>query len=124
VAGVVGPVPVDAGRPADEDGAAATLLPLVAPEDDPGDLFDLMMPEPNIAPTPEHNGGQAAENVPEPEQAAEAALSALPSLEPEPPMPQRSRAAAPAQPVPRPASNDPLGPVRALSEEETIALFS
>jgi hypothetical protein len=124
MAAVLDPAPVDAGRPAGEDGAAATLLPLVAPEDDPGDLFDLMMPEPNIAPTPEHTGVQAAENVPEPEQAAEAALSALPSLEPEPPMPQQSRAAAPAQPVPRPASNDPLGPVRALSEEETIALFS
>jgi hypothetical protein len=40
---------------------------------------------------------------------------------------QQSRVAAatvPQQPVPRPASNDPLGPIRALSEEETIALFS
>jgi len=36
----------------------------------------------------------------------------------------RAAAAAPAQPVPRPVSNDPLGPIRALSEEETIALFS
>ena len=124
VEALIDPAPVDAGRPVGGD-EAATLLPLVAPDDDPGDLFESTMPEPNITPTSEHTSVQAFENVPESEQAAEVALSVLPSSEAEPPpMTNQSRAAPAAQPVPRPAPNDPLGPVRALSEEEIIALFS
>jgi len=38
--------------------------------------------------------------------------------------PRRVPAAAPAPIISRPASNDPLAPVRALSDEEMIALFS
>ena len=54
--------------------------------------------------------------------------SAAPDAKPPPlqaPSPQPRVAAAPAaQTVPRPAPSDPLAPVRALSEEEMIALFS
>ena len=125
VEALIDPAPVDAGRPVGRDGEAATLLPLVAPDDDPGDLFESTMPEPNITRTSEHTSVQAFENVPESEQAAKVALSVLSSSEAEPPpMTNQSRAAPAAQPVPRPAPNDPLGPVRALSEEEIIALFS
>ncbi len=114
-----------------EDGTPATPLPLVAPDDDPGDLFELTIPEPSFTPEPERAGLQAAEKVPEAEEPVQAVLSISVPLEPEsqaslPVAPQHSRAAtaAPAQSVPRLAPNDPLGPVRALTEEETIALFS
>jgi hypothetical protein len=133
LAAVVGPVPADAAGASREDGLSGALLPLVAPEDDPGDLFESTMLEPSIVPKSEHPGAQAAERVPEAERAVEAALSVSAPLDPEPqaptPMPppqSRAAAAAPAQPqpVPRPASNDPLAPIRALTEEEMIALFS
>jgi hypothetical protein len=123
VAAAVDSALVDAVRSPLEDDSSVAPLPLIAPEDDPGDLFDLIMPEPSIAPKPERTGVQTAEKGPEAEGAVEAALSVSAPLEPEPQPPQQSRVAT-AAPVLRPASNDPLGPVRALSEEETIALFS
>lgn len=56
------------------------------------------------------------------------ALSPFPGPVPKPsptPTPQlRPASGAPAQAVPRQVPNDPLAPVRALSEEEMIALFS
>ena len=126
-------VPLEAAPPSGEDGTSVAPLPLIAPEDDPGDLFELLIPEPSIAPQPERIGVLAAEKVPEAERPDEAALSVSTPLEleplaPPPTPPQQSRAAtaAPVQPQPlsRSAPSDPLGPVRALSEEETIALFS
>jgi hypothetical protein len=123
VAAAADPAQIEAARSLVEDSTSVAPLPLVAPEDDPGDLFDLTMPEPSISPKPERIEAQAAERVLEPDGAFETALSVPAPLGSKPQPPQQSRAAA-AAPVPRPASNDPLGPVGALSEEETIALFS
>jgi hypothetical protein len=124
-------VPVAAGpAPApNKDSSSASLLPLIAPDDDPGDLFDLTSPAPSLAAKPEPLAAPT-ERTPEPAPAIRAPLAAsIPPAAPlMPPLPpQQSRVAAvpvQPQPVPRPAPNDPLGPVRALSEEETIALFS
>jgi hypothetical protein len=119
---------VESALPSSED---PSLLPPLTPDDDPGDLFDLTPPaQSNVASMPEP--AAPSERAPEPAEAIPAPLAAsLPDVNPQiplsPPPPQQSRgAAAPAQPqrVARPAANDPLGPVRALSEEETIALFS
>jgi hypothetical protein len=127
VAAVADRAPVDATLASHEDGSP------VAPDDDPGDLFESGMPEPSIALTPGPTDVDAVERVPLAERAVEAALPMPAPLASEPealPLTpsQQSRSAtaapAPSQPVPRPSSNDPLGPVRALSEEETIALFS
>jgi hypothetical protein len=119
---------VESALPSSED---PSLLPPLTPDDDPGDLFDLTPPaQSNVASMPEP--AAPSERAQEPAEAIPAPLAAsLPDVNPQiplsPPPPQQSRgAAAPAQPqrVARPAANDPLGPVRALSEEETIALFS
>jgi hypothetical protein len=119
---------VESALPSSED---PSLLPPLTPDDDPGDLFDLTPPaQSNVASMPEP--AAPSERAPELAEAIPAPLAAsLPDVNPQiplsPPPPQQSRgAAAPAQPqrVARPAANDPLGPVRALSEEETIALFS
>jgi hypothetical protein len=122
--------PAVSGSAPVEDGSRVTLSAPVAPEDDPGDLFESTMPELGIAPAPDRSGPPTAEKVPEPESPIETALSVSAALEPEAqtapltPSPQpRTSATAPVQP-PRPASNDPLAPIRALSEEEMIALFS
>jgi hypothetical protein len=118
----------ESALPSSED---PSLLPPVTPDDDPGDLFDLTPAAQNNVPTmPEP--AAPSERAPEPALAIPAPLAASPpdanaQIPLSPPPPQQSRGAAtPAQPqrVARPASNDPLGPVRALSEEETIALFS
>jgi hypothetical protein len=119
---------VESALPSSED---PSLLPPLTPDDDPGDLFDLTPAAQNNVPSmPEP--AAPSERAPEPALAIPAPLAASPpdangQIPLSPPPPQQSRgAAAPAQPqrVARPASNDPLGPVRALSEEETIALFS
>jgi hypothetical protein len=108
----------------------SSLLPLLAPDEDPGDLFDETLPVPNIVASKPEPVAAPPERTPEPAQAIDPPLATPMPLDPKPqtaasPSPQsRVAAAAPAQPVSRPASNDPLGPVRALSEEETIALFS
>lgn len=114
---VVVPMAAESARPPSEDPSSLSLLPLITPDDDPGDLFDLTPPAP------------PSERTPEPAPAVQPPLAASMPSEPKPqtpasPSPQSRVAAATAQPVPRPASNDPLGAVRALSEEETIALFS
>jgi hypothetical protein len=117
---------VESALPSSED---PSLLPPLTPDDDPGDLFDLTPPAQNNVPSmPEP--AAPSERAPEPALAIPAPLAASPpdangQVPLSPPPPQQSRgAAAPAQPAQRPAANDPLGPVRALSEEETIALFS
>ncbi|MGA8611745.1 MAG: hypothetical protein WB760_08505 [Xanthobacteraceae bacterium] len=132
-ADVVVPVAAEAARPPSKDPSSVSLLPLVAPDDDPGDLFDVTPPVPSNAASKSEPIVAPSEITLEPAQAIRAPLAASmpsdtkPRSPPSPLPPQQSRvAAAPVQPqpVPRPASNDPLGPVRALSEEETIALFS
>ena len=116
VAAVVDPAAVDAARPSSEDASPGTSLPLIAADDDPGDLFEAMIPAPSIALQAAEKGPELVLPEPEPQ--------TLPL--PEPSLQSRVAAAArvPPQPALRPASNNPLGPVRALSEEETIALFS
>jgi hypothetical protein len=74
---------------------------VVGPEEDPGDLFEPMpVPSPLAAP-------------------------AVGVVEPQPPSAPHRVATTPAsRAIPRPAASDPLAAVRALSEEELIALFS
>ena len=131
-ADVVVPVVAEPARPSSKDPSSVSLLPLVAPDDDPGDLFDVTPPVPSNAASMPEPMVAPPERTLEPAQAIRTPLAAsIPSdakapAPPSPPLQQSRVAAAPAQPqpVPRPATNDPLGPVRALSEEETIALFS
>ncbi len=127
---VVVPVAAESPPPLSKDASSLSLLPLLAPDDDPGDLFDVTPPAPsNVAAKPEPIVAPS-ERAPEPVLAVEPPLAEsipfdLEPLTPASSLPKpRVAAAAPAQPVPRPVSNDPLGPIRALSEEETIALFS
>lgn len=114
-----------------------TAMPVAAP------------PQPsNVAPDPEHIPPPSSENEPKlapsapavlgapgagqmpdvaaPENSAPApSLAAKPDAKPPaPPAPPRIAAAPPPQQAPRPVATDPLAPVRALSEEELIALFS
>lgn len=79
----------------------------IDPDEDPGDLFE---PAPDLRP-------QAVAAVPPPAVSASTIQETPPppSLAPQPP---RGAAGAPAY------ANDPLAPIRALSEEELIALFS
>ena len=115
-----------------------------------GPMIPVVAPAPSdLAATPEHVGVSSGERVPEsapdeqaaisarepgslgevsaPETAALAlSLSAGPVPKPSPATTPQLRPASggPAQAVPRQVPNDPLAPVRALSEEEMIALFS
>jgi hypothetical protein len=99
---------------------------VVSPDEDPGDLFD-PLPAPSLV------GGTAVEAVappPVPTGDAPAAAELPPAEVPvEPPAEipaEPPRAAAPSSPraVARPGASDPLAAVRALSDEELIALFS
>jgi hypothetical protein len=111
---------------------------LLNPEDDPGDLFESAA---DISPPamPESSTEAAAlrtalENRPASVRARGGAaltvdeagsLGAEPPVESyNPPRPLRFPAVAVSPSVPHPEPNDPLAPVRALSEEEMIALFS
>jgi hypothetical protein len=111
--------------------------PAVDPDEDPGDLFEPVadaQPEsvataPAAIATPSLHGkdGEAAHaSIPRnglPPVAAEAAAA-------EPVSPEAASNAlrvpvvAPPDAAPRPTPSDPLAPIRALSEEELIALFS
>jgi hypothetical protein len=121
------PMAAEPASPSSEDLSSFSALPLVTPDDDPGDLFDLTLPVPSTAaprPEPVAPTERALEPAQEfPESVAASLPDPSPQIPSRPPSPQ-SRVAAAPQPVPRLAPNDPLGPVRALSEEETIALFS
>jgi hypothetical protein len=129
-ADVVVPKAAASAAPSNKEPSSPSLLPLLAPDEDPGDLFDETLPIPNIVASKPEPVLVPPERTPEPVQAIDPPLATSMPLDPKPqtavsPSPQsRIAAAAPAQPVSRAASNDPLGPVRALSEEETIALFS
>jgi hypothetical protein len=124
--------------------------PQLDPEDDPGDLFEPLTdatvtvaaePANAIAAPAQHLDIASDEKqvrVPSDNVADAANLSELaapntsapalsPSVEPsikQASLPQSRSAAAPVQNAPRATSNDPLAPVRTLSEEEMIALFS
>ena len=110
----------DADSP-NQSGQAHPLLPgaqlLPDPEDDPADLFE---------PTA-RRAGMPSDSAPK----SPAAMAApVPSVPPavapptEPPPPQLRIATASAiRQVPRPAPSNPLAAMRALSEEELIALF-
>lgn len=85
----------------------------IDPDEDPGDLFEPtpdMRPEADAAVPPLAVSTSTIQETPPP-----------PSVAPQPP---RGAAGAPAYAASRPTANDPLAPIRALSEEELIALFS
>jgi hypothetical protein len=84
------------------------------PEEDPGDLFE---PPPRPSALAAAAGDATASN-----DVVRAPAEVHPPAQPQS---AASRAAAPApRAIPRPAASDPLAAVRALSEEELIALFS
>jgi hypothetical protein len=125
------PVVAESAAPSNKEPSSPSLLPLLSPDEDPGDLFDEIPPAPNIVASTPERVVVPTETALESVQAIESPLATPMPLDPKPltpasPSPQSRVVAAtvPQQPVPRPASNDPLGPIRALSEEETIALFS
>ncbi len=110
----------DADSP-NQSGQAHPLLPgaqlLPDPGDDPADLFE---------PTP-HSAGIAPDSAPKSPAATAAPVpsappAAAPAVEPQPPQLRIATASAIRQ-VPRPAQSNPLAALRALSEEELIALF-
>jgi hypothetical protein len=88
-----------------------TPLPLPEPQEDPADLFE---PQPSLVDTPNPVGTPVppAEAAPKPERDQSASIDIA------------SNGIPAMRPLPRPATGDPLAPIRALSEEETIALFS
>jgi len=88
--------------------AAVEVNRSIDPDEDPGDLFE---PISGIRPAPEAPAPVAAVQ----ETAPSASL---------PPQSPRAAANGPAPAASRPLANDPLAPIRALSEEELIALFS
>ena len=119
-------------EPAPLDQALPDSRALSGPEEDPGDLFEpLPLPSPLLTPpieapspaiitqqTPPAEQPAPAVSAPEPEPAR------LPLEQPSPP---RAAAMPVTRAVPRPAPSDPRDPltaIRALSEEELIALFS
>lgn len=116
-AAVAAPDPAAAASLALPSGAAAApavdVHRSIDPDEDPGDLFE---PTPDIRPA-------ADAAAPPPAMSADTTQDIAPpaSLAPQSP---RSAAGAPAYAASRHAVSDPLAPIRALSEEELIALFS
>ncbi len=128
--------------------AAGKATPLLNPEDDPGDLFEpeagTPLPEPaaeiavptamlknGVAPVPRRVADVAActvqsdNNAVVPPEAAAVSLGAdSPVASSNPPRPLRFTTATVAPSAPSPEPADPLAPIRALSAEEMIALFS
>jgi hypothetical protein len=91
---------------------------VVSPDEDPGDLFD---PLPAPSPVAE-TAVEAAVPLPAPTSDAPAPAELPPTEVPA----ELPRAVTPPSPktIARPVASDPLAAVRALSEEELIALFS
>jgi len=88
---------------------------VAGPEEDPGDLFEaLPVPSPLVA---------LAVEATAPTVMAGAPMEIPPPAEPQS-APPRVAGAPASRAIPRPAARDPLAAVRALSEEELIALFS
>jgi hypothetical protein len=93
---------------------------VVNPDEDPGDLFDPL-------PAPSPVAEAAVEAVAPPPMPTRDVPAAVPAELPPAEVPaELPRAAAPLLPrtISRPVASDPLAAVRALSEEELIALFS
>jgi hypothetical protein len=111
--------------------------PFIDPDEDPGDLFE---PAADARPLSVASAAAALAAAGSNGEAAAAASIAIATLPPAPTAaaivvaetPQASSASAlrlpPVAPAmhaaPQPPANDPLAPIRALSEEELIALFS
>ncbi len=109
--------------------------PSIDPDEDPDDLFepiaDVRSPAATVVPpataAPSSHGAAVPASVMSEALPSAAVAPAVPDVKPEEPAAasaSRLAAAAPAQRAPRPAANDPLASIRALSEEELIALFS
>ncbi len=123
------------------------------PEDDPGDLFEPIASAPLAAPpelkieaaalppapvhaparVPEQTGAAVGESIPRSEENAQPQMTVADAKTLsdgssvggfKPPAPPRLAAGSVPQSAPRAAPSDPLAPVRALSDEEIIALFS
>lgn len=84
--------------------------PVTGPEEDPDDLFE----PPPVSTPPDAAASDTTASV-----SVDALPPAEPPTEPPPVVPP-----PPARAIPRPPAGDPLAAVRALSEEELIALFS
>jgi hypothetical protein len=111
--------------------------PSIDPDEDPGDLFEPMadarpaasaFAPASIAAPPSHGDAVPGDAVPVSGPSEGLPLAAAAAVEVKSQQPAsvtpRLSAGAPAHGAPRAAANDPLAPIRALSEEETIALFS
>jgi hypothetical protein len=105
-------------EPSSEEPPSEVLLPsqnyateaTVGPQEDPDDLFEPSSQSAAVAAAPV-------------DAASGDVVHAL--ADAQPPAQQQQRAAAPTpRAIPRPAASDPFAAVRALSEEELIALFS
>lgn len=94
------------------DARAVETHQSIDPDEDPGDLFEPLTTMPPAAEAPAPGRVMSAP----PEAAAPPATHASQS--------PRAAADASAQAASRPVVTDPLAPIRALSEEELIALFS
>ncbi len=105
----------------DQPGQTHKLLPpaqlLPNPEDDPADLFE---PAPPGAGMPPDSAPISPDAMAAPVPSAPPAVA--PPMEPAPPQLRIATASAIRQ-VPQPAPSNPLAALRALSEEELIALF-
>jgi len=98
------------------------------PEEDPGDLFEPRTPQDKVHAVSGAFRGEPRANQVHAAESPEAAFSAPPmptALPIEQSLQPPSVAEAPvAREVPRPTPSDPLAALRALSDEERIALFS
>jgi hypothetical protein len=108
--------------------------PAVDPNEDPGDLFEpdadprlpSVMPVPAAIAAPWSDGEPARASIPLDALPLSAATSAVVLAEAHPASASALRLppVAPADAAPQPPASDPLAPIRALSAEELIALFS
>ena len=111
--------PAQSPPPADEP---------TSPQEDLDDLFEPLPPEQAVQPVAvsavrsETRQQTFSADLPPPALSSPVTQTAASPLQARPPA--AARPAAVAQAIPRPAPNDPLAAVRALSAEELIALFS
>jgi hypothetical protein len=126
-----------AGAPAPETGDAIAEIEdeLFAPiEEAPVQAMEIAPPQPAGVAQPETTAGATSEAPPvadvatatlAPLQTPAATLPAQPALIPQPVLaPAAAQARPAAKPMPRPAPNDPLAALKAMSDEERIALFT
>jgi hypothetical protein len=111
----------------------AASRPAIDPNEDPDELFEpaAELPLPSIAPAPaaiappSGDGEAALASIPLAASPAAPAASALAAAQtqPAPASALRLPLVAPVDEASQPPASDPLAPIRALSEEELIALF-